>query len=66
MASCATAPPAEVRIIKPPVPPVIELPEKPTFPKDAATDQKLRALVSYVLELRARLEQALSALDVYR
>jgi hypothetical protein len=64
LAGCATAP--EVRIEKPPVPPVIEVPEKPIFPKDAPVDAKLRSLVDYILVLRARLDDAVRALDVYR
>jgi uncharacterized lipoprotein YajG len=64
LAGCATQP--EIRVVKPPVPPVIVVPDKPVIPKDAAQSDKLKAIAEYVLELRTRLEQAIEALNVYR
>jgi hypothetical protein len=41
------------------------MPPKPSIPKEATQEQKLRAIADYVLTLRARLEEALLALKVY-
>lgn len=62
---CATCTP-EVRVVKGPIPPVIVVPDRPQVPPSTSQSDKLKAVAEYVVELRTRLEQALSALDAYR
>lgn len=67
LVGCATVEP-EVKYItvKGPTPPVIETPLKPDIPTTAGNDEKVKAIMEYILELRARLDQAINALETYR
>jgi len=61
---CATQP--EVRVTKVPEPPVIVVPEKPTIPAGSKPDDVVRAIRLYILSLEEALEEAITALNVYR
>jgi len=65
LVGCSTPPP-QVRVVAPPPPPVIEMPARPLLPETATVEMKVRAIADYVLLLRARLEEAIIALEVYR
>jgi hypothetical protein len=67
LVSCAAPEPrVEYRVVKAPEPPVIVVPAKPVISLTAPPNEKARALLDYIIELRAALDSALIALDAYR
>jgi predicted component of type VI protein secretion system len=63
LCGCATTPPIEYRVTKGPTPPVIEVPVL----REATTNQdKAQSLAEYIANLKAKLAEAIAALEVYR
>lgn len=60
LAGCASAP--ELRVERVPVPPTIEVPVL----RNTTGDDRILALAEYIAALKAALQSALVALEVYR
>jgi hypothetical protein len=56
----------ELRVKEVPVPPVIEVPERPLVPKGTPESEIFRATMDYILVLEGKLKEAIIALEVYR